>query len=49
MGLYGAGTGIDSSYMLSGPDVSLQNVMKKTAIKAEIRTVDSQSDLRILL
>ena len=32
MGLYGAGTGIDSSYVLSGPDVSLQNIMKKTAI-----------------
>ena len=38
MGLYGAGTGIDSSYVLSGPDVSLQNVMKKTAISNGNRT-----------
>ena len=38
MGLYGAGTGIDSSYVLSGPDVSLQNVMKKTAISNGKRT-----------
>ena len=38
MGLYGAGTGIDSSYVLIGPDVSLQNVMKKTAISNGNRT-----------
>ena len=46
MGLYGAGTCTDSSYVLSGPDVSLQNVMKNCdynikRFAKDVETIDS--------